>query len=334
MGFWEVITNLGKINRYLERCKNAITAFNPDVVVLVDFGGFNKRIAAWAKQRGIRVYYYISPKVWAWNESRAIRLKAIVDRMFVILPFEKEFYKKYDWDVDYVGNPVLDAVKAHAPSPDFLEKNGLSAKPLIALLPGSRKQEIRNMLELMVTVASKFPDYNFGIAAVSTVDGSLYADIGKCPNVFLIYEDTYNLLSRSIAAVVTSGTATLETALLNVPQVVVYRTSFISYRIARALIRVPFISLVNLIAGREVVRELIQSDLTVENLSKELRAIIAGPVRERVLSDYREIYEKLDTGSASENTARLIVHYLTASSVRKYRRNARRCGDRRRPRVP
>ena len=311
MGFWEVITNLRKINRYLDRCKNKILAFNPDVIILVDFGGFNKRIAAWAKKQHIKVYYYISPKVWAWNEGRALKLKAVVDKMFVILPFETDFYKKYDWDVDYVGNPVLDAVKAHSASPGFHAKYNLSSTPLIALLPGSRKQEIKNMLDLMVTVASNFPKYNFGIAAVSTLDKALYADIEKCPNVVLIFEDTYDLLSHSAAAIVTSGTATLETALLRVPQVVVYRTSFVSYHIARAVIRVPFISLVNLVAGREVVRELMQHDLTVSNLSAELQAIVDGPRREKMLKDYQEIYTRLDTGSASENTARLMFKYLT-----------------------
>ncbi len=315
MGFWEVITNLRKINRYLDRCKDAISAFNPDVVILVDFGGFNKRIAAWAKSRNIRVYYYISPKVWAWNEGRALKLKAVVDRMFVILPFEKDFYRKYDWEVDYVGNPVLDAVKAHVPDPDFARKHELPSKPIVALLPGSRKQEVKNVLTLLVDVAGRFPDCSFAVAAVNSLDKELYAEVKKLPNVLLVFEDTFNLLSHSKAAIVTSGTATLETALLNVPQVVVYRTSYFSYRIAKMLIRVPFISLVNLIAGREVVRELIQDDLTVENVCKELKEIMDGQRRSTVLEGYSEIYKKLDTGSASENAASLIVRYLSGSDT-------------------
>lgn len=310
MGFWEVITNLNRIRQYLDRCKANILAYHPDVIVLVDFGGFNKRIAQWARANQIRVYYYISPKVWAWNEKRALKLKASVDRMFVILPFEKEFYKKFDWEVDYVGNPVLDAVKVHQKDPAFRTNHNLPVRPLIALLPGSRKQEVQNGLDLVISVATEFPAYIFAVAGVNSLDPGVYEKVKGRENIFLVFEDTYNLLLNSEAAIVTSGTATLETALLKVPQVVVYKTSFFSYEIARRLIRVPFISLVNLISGREVVKELIQGEFTRENVCKELQAILAGGKREQILSGYEEIYRKLDTGSASVNAATLMVRDL------------------------
>jgi lipid-A-disaccharide synthase len=315
MGFWEVITNVRKINRYLDRCKSDILNFRPDVVILVDYGGFNKRIAAWAKENGLRTFYYISPKVWAWNQGRAWKLKKIVDRMFVILPFEKDFYKKFDWEVDYVGNPVLDAVKAHIPSVDFKSRYGFSLNvPLIAFLPGSRSQELRNVIPTMAEVAKRFPQYQFGVASIDTLNTLLYAPLQGMPNVKFIKEDTYNLLQNSTAAIVTSGTATLETALFKVPQVVVYKTSWISYKIAKALIRVNYISLVNLIPDKEVVRELIQSDFNPDELSKQLEAIVSGPKRAEILKDYDDIYRTLDTGSASDNAGRLMIQYLRQAS--------------------
>lgn len=311
MGFWEVLMSLRKISRYLERCKTEILEFSPDVVILVDYGGFNKRIAAWAKANKIKVFYYISPKVWAWNQNRAWKLKATVDRMFVILPFEKDFYKRFQWEVDYVGNPVLDAVKAHKRDEDFLAKHNLTGdKKIIALLPGSRRQELRNIIGTMASVVSRFPEQIFAVAAIRNLNQELYAPLIGIPNVFFVEEDTYNLLQNSSAAVVTSGTATLETALFRVPQVVVYRTSGLSYRIAKGLIRVPYISLVNLIADKEAVRELIQDDLNAENLVSEISALLEGPKRQQVLADYDTIWKILDTGSASENAARLMVGYL------------------------
>ncbi len=312
MGFWEVITSLRKISRYLNRCKEDIVAFKPDVVILVDFGGFNKQIAAWAKKRhAMQVYYYISPKVWAWNQNRAVKLKATVDRMFVILPFEKNFYKKFDWEVDYVGNPVLDAVRKHETDDNFPERHKLSRdKPVVALLPGSRKQEVTNIGAVMAGVVGNFPEVQFAVATVDNLDPSVYRPFIDA-NVTLVNEDTYNLLSFSRAAVVTSGTATLETALFNVPQVVVYITSGFSYFIAKSLIQVPFISLVNLIAGKEVVKELIQKDFTVTRLSEELRKILNdGPGRTAMLASYQSIYDSLNIGSASENAAEKMVSYL------------------------
>lgn len=312
MGFWEVITSLRKISRYLNRCKEDIVAFNPDVVILVDFGGFNKQIAAWVKKRRtMQVFFYISPKVWAWNQKRALKLKATVDRMFVILPFEKDFYKKFDWDVDYVGNPVLDAVRKHRTDDEFPKRHELSGdKPVVALLPGSRKQEVTNIGSVMAGIVSNFPEVQFAVATVDNLDPGVYQPFIDA-NVTLVNEDTYNLLSYSRAAVVTSGTATLETALFNVPQVVVYITSGFSYAIAKSLIQVPFISLVNLIAGKEVVKELIQKDLTVSRLSEELRKILHdGPGRTAMLASYNAIYESLNIGSASENAAEKMISYL------------------------
>ncbi len=313
MGFWEVITSLRKISAYLTRCKNDIVDFQPDVVILVDFGGFNKRIAAWAKkQPTMQVFYYISPKVWAWNQKRALKLKATVDRMFVILPFEKDFYRKFDWDVDYVGNPVLDAVRKHSRDDGFLAKHKLAGdKPIIALLPGSRKQEVTNIGSVMAGVVNQFPNVQFAVATVNNLESHVYQPFVDA-NVTLVNEDTYNLLSFSRAAVVTSGTATLETALFMVPQVVVYITSGFSYAIAKSLIQVPFISLVNLIAGREVVKELIQKDFTVSRLSEELNKILAdGPGRKSMLESYQAIYDTLNIGSASENAAEKMIGYLS-----------------------
>jgi lipid-A-disaccharide synthase len=314
MGFAEVLANLNKISRNIKICKEDILFFKPDVIILVDYGGFNTRIAKFARKQGLKVFFYITPKVWAWNQSRALTLKANVDRMFVILPFEKEFYKKYNWEVDYVGNPVLDAVKAHVPNKNFVSKHQFETdKPIVALLPGSRKQELKNIIPVMAAVAKKFPAWQFGVAVVSNLDHSLYGEIQHLPNVKLIEEDTYNLLSHASAAIVTSGTATLETALLKVPQVVIYKTSTISYTIAKSFIKVPFISLVNLIAGKEVVKEMIQQKMKAAVISNELNEILTNKnYREQMLDEYEKIYRTLDIGSASDNAARLMVNYLKA----------------------
>jgi lipid-A-disaccharide synthase len=254
--------------------------------------------------------------VWAWNQNRALRLKANVDRMFVILPFEKEFFKKFNWEVDYVGNPVLDAVKAHQPDVSFFEKNRIDPNtPHIALVPGSRKQELQRIIPLMADVVGKLPHLQFCIATVNNLDNSLYEPIRRFQNVHFINAATYDLLSVSAAAIVTSGTANLETALFKVPQVVVYKTSFLSYVIAKMLIRVPFISLVNLVAGREVIKELIQSDASKENVTSELKKILEEKIyHEEIIKGYDQIIKVLDTGSASENTARLMMGYLQSSN--------------------
>lgn len=316
MGFAEVLANLSTISKKIRQCKQEILEFKPDVVVLIDYAGFNLRIAKFAKENGFKVFWYISPKVWAWNQNRAKKLKANIDQMFVILPFETEFFLKFDWKVDYVGNPVLDAVKAHRVDEDFLAKNKLSSdKPLIALLPGSRKQELKAIVPLMARVAQTMPATQFAVATVDNLDQQLYQPLKELNNVSFFQGETYDLLSYASAAIVTSGTATLETALFMVPQIVVYKTSFVSYTIAKNLIRVSFISLVNLIAGREVVKEMIQQKANAAEVLAELNLILTNKqYQEKISEGYKEIRRALDTGSASENTATLMLHYLQSSN--------------------
>lgn len=318
MGFAEVLANLRTISKKLKQCQDDILKCKPDVIILIDYAGFNMRIAKFARQKGIKVYWYISPKVWAWNQSRALKLKANVDKMFVILPFEKAFFKKYDWNVDYVGNPVLDAVKSHQPDKNFLERNNFKKNiSLVALLPGSRKQELQRMIPLMASVASKLPNVQFGLATVNNLSEALYASLKGLSNVRFINDATYDLLTNAQAAIVTSGTATLETALFRVPQVVVYKTSGFSYRIAKMAIKVPYISLVNLVAEREVVKELIQDNASEENTLTEIKKILEDSKHsESILTGYNEIIKILDTGSASENTAQLMIDYLQLPNQR------------------
>lgn len=311
MGFAEVLANLKTISKKLGQCKTDILSYNPDVVVLIDYAGFNLRIAHFAKAKGFKVFWYISPKVWAWNQSRAKRLKAVVDRMFVILPFEKDFFKKFDWHVDYVGNPVLDAVKAHREDSQFLQNHNLSPGNIIALLPGSRKQEVSRVMPVMAAVAAELPGYQFVVARVDNLGTELYSPLEQLRNVKLITGSTYELLAHALAAIVTSGTATLETCLFKVPQVVVYKSSTISYQVARMLIRVPFISLVNLVAGKEVVKELIQHRANPHEILIELRQLLNdASYRQQMMEGYNQVIERLDTGSASENAARLMLDYL------------------------
>jgi lipid-A-disaccharide synthase len=311
MGFAEVLANVLTIINKLRQCKQDINQYKPDVIVLIDYAGFNLKIAEFAKTNGIKVFWYISPKVWAWNQKRALKLKKNIDRMFVILPFEKDFFKKFDWDVDYVGNPVLDAVKTHHVNTSFTKSHNLESKNVVALLPGSRKQELERIIPLMADITSKLPELHFVVAAVKTLQENLYQPLIGKPNVSFVYEETYDLLSSAKAAIVTSGTATLETALWKVPQIVVYKTGFISYHIGKRVITVSYISLVNLIADKPIVKELIQDDANPENLANELRAILNGDKRQDVLTGYDEVIRILDTGdSASENTARLMLGYL------------------------
>lgn len=313
MGLAEVLMNLNTIASYIKKCKEDILQFKPDVIILIDYGGFNRRIAKFGKSQGIKVFYYIPPKVWAWYQRRALELKKNVDRMFVILPFEKEFFKKFDWDVDYVGNPVLDAVKAHTTDKDFLNRNTIAAdRKIVALLPGSRKQELRTIIPIMAEVVKQNPSFQFVVAAVKNLTEELYAPLKDLSNVKFVYEETYDLLGKSDAAIVTSGTATLETALFKVPQIVVYKANALTYHIVKLLIRVPFISLVNLIAGKEVVKEMIQGDANEKMISAELIRIMNDQAyRTTMLSEYTRIFSILDTGSASDNAARLMVNYLT-----------------------
>jgi len=313
MGFFEVLLYFRKILKNLNHCRRDILAYNPDVVILIDFAGFNLKIASFLKKKNIKSYYYISPKVWAWYTSRAKKIKKIVDRMFVILPFEKAFYLNYDFEVDYVGNPVVDAVNQHKPDPSFLENPKiLNREKYVALLPGSRKQELESILPNLVNLALDFPKTQFILGGIKSIPQDLYSNIEKVPNITIVYDRTYDVLAFSYAAVVTSGTATLETALWDIPQVVIYRSnSPITVFIARKVIKVKFISLVNLIAGREVVRELIQKNLTRELLNDEMRKLLDdGIYRDRIYTDYAEVRNILGNEPVSDKAADLMIKYL------------------------
>jgi lipid-A-disaccharide synthase len=313
MGFVEVLLGFKKVLKYLNLIKKELIAFNPDALILVDYGGFNMKIAAFAKSQNIPVHYYIPPKVWAWNQNRALKLKATTDHIYSILPFEPDFFRRFDMEVRYVGNPLLDEIRKFQPHPFFHQKNNLNYSPIIALLPGSRKQELDNMLAVMLEVVKKFPAAQFVIAGVSNLDKQVY-DPALAAGIKVVFEQTYDLLHHANAAIVTSGTATLETALLRVPQVVVYKTSAISYAIAKHLIRVPYISLVNLIADQEVVKELIQSDYNVAKVAQELNQILSNVVyKGHMLQGYDLIQQKIGEASASETTAKMIVAAATKS---------------------
>ena len=312
MGLKALFANAWTIYQKIKFCKADILRYQPDVIVLIDYAGFNGRIARFGKKMGIKVFYYISPKVWAWYTSRALQLKAHVDRMFVILPFEKEFYKKFDFDVDYVGNPVLDAVQAYQPDPGFLKKNQFPAeKKVVALLPGSRKMELKRIVPIMAEVVNANPQYQFAVAAIHGLPDELYAPLRKIPSMKFIFDATYDLLSHAEAAIVTSGTATLETGIFKVPQVVLYKAGTVEIGIIRKMVQVRFISLINLIANKVVVKELIQQQVTFDQVNAELKNLIENiSYRKEMLLEYARIYEILDTGSASDNTARLMTEYL------------------------
>lgn len=312
MGFVEVLANIRTIARNISFCKQDILSYKPDVLILVDYPGFNLRIADFAKQSGFKVIYYISPQVWAWKQSRVKKIKKAVDKMLVILPFEKEFYKRFDYDVDFVGHPLLDAISqiSEASSDEIKKEMDLSGKRIIALLPGSRKQEISVMLPEMLKVVNSFPDYQFVVAAVTTHGMDFYREICADTPVKIVTGQTYPLLRISDAALVTSGTATLETALFGVPEVVCYKGSFISYHLARSLVKVDYISLVNLIMKMEVVKELIQQEFNFMNLKKELQRILNDDVRGKMKYKFSELRDHLGGIGASKNAARLIAGFL------------------------
>ncbi|MEZ4969526.1 MAG: lipid-A-disaccharide synthase [Flavobacteriaceae bacterium] len=311
MGFLEVITNINQIFKNIAFCKEDIIEFNPDIIVFIDYSGFNLRIASWAKKNQFKTNYYISPQIWASREGRIHKIKRDIDAMHVILPFEKEFYeKKHLYPVNFVGHPLIDAIGDIPRTSDkvFREEHNLDLqKPIIALLPGSRKQEVQKMLSLMLSITTSFPKFQFVIAGAPSLDLEFYRPFLKSSQVRLISNQTYNLLSLSYAALVTSGTATLETALFKVPQVVCYRANWISYQIAKRIITLKFISLVNLIMDKEVVKELIQGDLNTKNLRKELDKILHGPERKKQFEAYYELEKKLGGKGASENAASLII---------------------------
>jgi lipid-A-disaccharide synthase len=320
MGFVEVAKNLGAIKNYFSLCKQQISEFNPDVVILIDYPGFNFRIAEFAKISGFRVFYYISPKLWAWKEGRIKRVKKYVDRMYIIFPFEVDFYRKHNIEVEYRGNPLLDETEKKLmafPVKDDIRKSlGLGNKPVIALLAGSRKSEVRDILPAMLKSIRHFPDYQFVLAGVNDLSDELYHRIiGDYP-VILIKDKTYEILYVSEAALVKSGTATLETALLRIPEVVCFKGDFISMVIAWIVIKVKFISLVNLLTGYEAVKELIQYSLNEKNLVSELKAILpGGSKRERILKDYNKVREILGPAGASERVAEDMVKVLRRNGI-------------------
>ena len=314
MGFVEVAVNLRKVLGNIAQCKKDILDYQPDVVVLVDYPGFNFRIADFAHKKGFKVIYYISPQLWAWKRRRVKKIKRSVDKMLVILPFEEEFYKRYGVDVTYVGNPLLDEMAKYgtANRSIFLRRNSLGEKrEIIALLPGSRKQEVKRMLPVMLKMVPRFPDYQFVVAGVSSLDKDLYKGIMGTTDAFFVENQTYELLQNSSAALVTSGTATLETALLTVPEVVCYKATDFSYRLAKAMIKVKYISLVNLVMDKAVVKELIQGDLNEDNLAEELDLLLHNGKRQRrMLEDYDELRDRLGNAGASEKAATAICDAL------------------------
>ena len=312
MGFFEVIMNLSKVLGFIKFCKKDIAESKPDVIIFIDNSGFNLRVAKWAKQQGFRTNYYISPQVWASRASRVKDIKRDVDSMFVILPFEKDFYKKYNYDVYFVGHPLIDGIadRKQVDFNVFKKEHSLNDKPIIALLPGSRKQEITKMLSVMLSLIDDFSEYQFVLAGAPSQDLSFYQKIIGNKNVSFINNKTYDLLSVSYAALVASGTATLETALFKVPQVVCYKGGNISYQIAKRIITLKFISLVNLIMDKEVVTELIQNDFNKENLKVELTKILDEKHREQLFLEYFELESKLGGKGASEKVAKQIVENL------------------------
>lgn len=315
MGFSEVIMNLRIIFRNIKFCKEDIETYNPDVILFIDYPGFNMRIAEWAKKARYKTHYYISPQIWAWKENRIKKIKRDVDEMYVILPFEKDFYtKKHDFPVHFVGHPLLDAIDSRTlvDTESFKKDNGLDERPVIALLPGSRKQEIEKMLNVMLSVTGDFKKYQFVIAGAPSQEQEFYKNFIKKSNISLIMNKTYDVLSISHAALVTSGTATLETALFKVPEVVCYKGSYISYHIAKRIVNLDYISLVNLIMEREVVKELIQNELNTKNLKTELNKILNEDNRKRIFGDYYELEQKLGGKGASEKTAQLIYNNIKA----------------------
>ncbi len=304
MGFVEVIRHLGTILNNLRFCKEDILQFAPDVLVLIDYPGFNMRIAAWAKKEGIKVAYYIAPQVWAWKAGRVKALNRDVDKMLVILPFEVAFFKERGMEVTYVGHPLTEVIAHEKKQPVHF----ISSKPIIALLPGSRLQEIQLKLPVMLRMISHFPEYQFVIAGAPSMPDEVYHQLSGNAPVLIVRNETYNLLKQASAALVTSGTATLETALFGVPEVVCYKGNALSFWLAKKLVKVPFISLVNLIMNKEVVKELLQDDLNEALLKKELGQLLKNDgKRERILTEYQQLWDLLGAHPASELAAREII---------------------------
>ncbi len=317
MGFVEVAKNLRTILKNIELCKRDILNDGPDVLILVDYPGFNLRIADWAKQNNIRVLYYISPTIWAWKENRVEIVKRACEKMFVILPFEVDVYKKHGYKADYVGHPLLDAIEQEKSTlPDreaFLKRNKLDDRPIIAVLPGSRKQEIERMFSIMLNVSPDFKDYQFVIAGTTNLPEEAYRP-ALDKNVKVVFNQTYALMHHAYAGIIKSGTSTLESALFRLPQVVCYKGGTVSYSIAKMVVggRVKYISLPNLILDKPVVKELVQADLTPKNLKEELTKILDPEQRKPMLADYDTLIKLLGNSGASKKAARLIYDHLHA----------------------
>lgn len=317
MGFVEVAKNIRTIFKNIAFCKQDILEFKPEILILVDYPGFNLRIADWAKQQGIRVFYYISPTIWAWKENRVEIVKRSVEKMFVILPFEVAVYKKHNYEADYVGHPLLDAIEQEKSSlPDkatFISKNNLDNRPIIAVLPGSRKQEIERMFSIMLDVVNDFKDYQFVIAGTTNLPKEAY-QMAIDKNLKVVFNQTYALMHNAHAGIIKSGTSTLESALFRLPQVVCYKGGTVSYSIAKMVVggRVKYIGLPNLILDKPVVKELIQSDLTSKNLKEELTKIISGPVRDEMLKEYDGLIKLLGNSGASKKVAELMYNHIHA----------------------
>ena len=321
MGFVRVLMNLRKIGRNMEQCKAEIVDFKPDVVVLIDFAGFNLRIAEFAKSLGLKTVFYISPKIWAWKQNRIKKIKKYIDKMLTILPFETEFYARFDYPVEYVGNPILDAIEEfrsddNQTEADFRKANSLTDKPIIGLLAGSRKQEVDFMLPVMIEVSRQFPEYQFVISGAPGLDRDYYTKvIGADCNIPIVFGQTYNLLKFSRAALVTSGTATLETALFGVPEAVLYRISApdFLYRIGRKLLKVKWISLANLIVGREIIRELVQMDCNPRTIANELRKILDDKQYDAEFQrNYAELRQRMGSAGASQRAAQAVIKFVSA----------------------
>jgi lipid-A-disaccharide synthase len=315
MGFWEVAKNLRTILNNMAVCKVDILLYEPDVIILIDYPGFNLRIAEFAKEQNIRVVYYVSPQIWAWKKNRVHKIKRDVDTMITILPFEKDFYAKYNYEAHYAGHPLLDVIHNEMQNDDwqtFKENHHLDDRPVVAVLPGSRKQELQKMLPTMVQMSEHFPEYQFVMSKVKWQPLSLYQSFIKEKQITIVEGNTYSLLHHAQAAIVTSGTATLETALWNIPQVVCYKGSYLSYRIAKAVVgkHLKYISLVNLILDKQAVTELIQYDCNAQKLKEELAKIVYDvPIIEAMKNDYKQLQHILGNAGASDNAAKLIVKH-------------------------